>query len=150
MGFVESLPMLIFVRGLDGAMSATIGTAQAVIADLTVPSERAKFMGFVGSASGLGVIAGPALGGVLTTWQSFRFTCIFGACISMVNFILAIIYLKESNPPEKRRAKQQKGSLLDASGAELPKKKGICAILRENPVLDLTTPHLEHEAFVQH
>jgi DHA1 family tetracycline resistance protein-like MFS transporter len=61
--FARSLGALFFSRLLDGATGGNISTAQAVIADTTTREERAKGMGMVGMAFGLGFIFGPAIGG---------------------------------------------------------------------------------------
>lgn len=61
-----SLPMLFIARIVGGIAGANIPTAQAYIADVTTPENRAKGMGMVGAAFGLGFIFGPALGGVLS------------------------------------------------------------------------------------
>jgi len=60
-----SLAMLFASRILAGICGANIATAQAVIADTTPPEGRAKGMGLIGAAFGLGFIAGPALAGIL-------------------------------------------------------------------------------------
>ena len=64
-GLAGSLPLLFFARMLSGFGTANIGTAQAIIADCTSPETRARGMGLIGAAFGLGFILGPALGGVL-------------------------------------------------------------------------------------
>ncbi len=61
----DSLSMLFAARIVAGIAGANIGTAQAVIADLTPPEKRAAGMGLIGAAFGLGFIAGPALAGLL-------------------------------------------------------------------------------------
>lgn len=61
-----SLPMLFIARIVGGIAGANIPTAQAYIADVTTPENRARGMGMVGAAFGLGFIFGPALGGVLS------------------------------------------------------------------------------------
>jgi MFS transporter, DHA1 family, multidrug resistance protein len=66
MGMAQGLSGLFLARILAGVLSsATLPTAMAVIADSTSPEERAKGMGILGAAFGLGVIFGPFLGGVL-------------------------------------------------------------------------------------
>ena len=62
-GAAESLPILFLARMLAGFGSANIGAAQAIIADCTPPESRAKGMGLIGAAFGLGFIFGPAMGG---------------------------------------------------------------------------------------
>jgi multidrug resistance protein len=60
-----ALWMLFAARALAGACAGNIAAAQAYIADITKPEERAKGMGLIGAAFGLGFIIGPALGGLL-------------------------------------------------------------------------------------
>ena len=62
-GIAPALWMLFAARGLAGACAGNIAAAQAYIADITKPKERAKGMGLIGAAFGLGFIIGPALGG---------------------------------------------------------------------------------------
>jgi multidrug resistance protein len=61
----DSLVLLFASRLIAGICGANIATAQAVIADTTPPEGRAKGMGMIGAAFGLGFIAGPALAGLL-------------------------------------------------------------------------------------
>src|SRR5437870_2945762 len=60
-----ALWMLFAARAFAGACAGNIAAAQAYIADSTPPEERAKGMGMIGAAFGLGFIIGPVLGGVL-------------------------------------------------------------------------------------
>lgn len=64
--FAHSLAMLFLARILSGIAAANIGTAQAYIADITAPEDRAKGMGLLGAAFGLGFIFGPPAGGLLS------------------------------------------------------------------------------------
>jgi MFS family permease len=66
-GFADSLEMLFVSRLLAGFFGANVSTAQAWIADVTKPSERAKGMGLVGAAFGLGFTLGPWIGGEMTS-----------------------------------------------------------------------------------
>jgi DHA1 family tetracycline resistance protein-like MFS transporter len=65
-GFAHSLTLLILSRIFAGIAGATVSTAQAYIADITTPENRAKGMGLIGAAFGLGFIFGPVIGGVLS------------------------------------------------------------------------------------
>ena len=65
-GLAGSLAVLFLARALAGVMGANIGVAQAYVADVTPPEERARGMGMIGAAFGLGFIFGPALGGLLS------------------------------------------------------------------------------------
>lgn len=62
-----SLPLLLAARLVGGAGASNIGSAQAVVADVTPPERRARGMGAIGAAIGLGFVVGPAVGGVLAT-----------------------------------------------------------------------------------
>ncbi|WP_435196540.1 MFS transporter [Natronomonas sp. EA1] len=65
-GLANGLTLLFVARGLAGAMGGNIATAQAYIADITPPEERARALGLLGAAFGLGFIFGPGIGAVLS------------------------------------------------------------------------------------
>jgi predicted MFS family arabinose efflux permease len=93
-----SLPMLFIARIVGGIAGANIPTAQAYIADITTEENRAKGMGMVGAAFGLGFIFGPAIGGVLSHWSP-QTPMWFASALCFANFIAAWLLL-----PESRRA----------------------------------------------
>jgi multidrug resistance protein len=92
-----SLPLLFVARTLAGIAGANIPTAQAFIADITTPDKRARGMGLIGAAFGLGFIFGPAIGGFLSHW-GYAAPAWFAAAISFANFAAAIVLLPESKP----------------------------------------------------
>jgi len=65
-GFARSLTALFVARACAGIFTANIATAQAYIADITSPENRARGMGMIGAAFGLGFTFGPAIGGLLS------------------------------------------------------------------------------------
>ena len=65
MAFATHLWMLFAARAFAGACAGNIAAAQAYIADVTPPEKRAKGMGMIGAAFGLGFIIGPVIGGVI-------------------------------------------------------------------------------------
>jgi DHA1 family tetracycline resistance protein-like MFS transporter len=65
MGLAHALYVFFIARLLSGIFAATHSTANAYIADISTPQERAKRYGWLGAAMGAGFILGPALGGVL-------------------------------------------------------------------------------------
>src|SRR2546421_6465331 len=69
LGFATTLWMLFVGRIIDGISGGNISTAQAYIADITTPENRAKGMGMIGAAFGLGFTLGPAIGGILSKWD---------------------------------------------------------------------------------
>jgi multidrug resistance protein len=92
-----SLALIFAARILGGIAGANIPTAQAYIADITTPENRARGMGLIGAAFGLGFIFGPALGGVLThLGPSAPMWAASGLCFA--NFVAAWLLLPESRP----------------------------------------------------
>ena len=108
LGVANTLVLLFAARVFTGAATANIAVAQAYIADVTAPEDRARGMGMVGMAFGLGFILGPFIGGVLADVHLFErpgaFPAFVAAGLSVVNLILATIFLPESLPPELRGA----------------------------------------------
>jgi len=96
MGLAWSFPVLLIARIFDGITGGNIGTAQAYIADVTKPEERAKGLGLIGAAFGLGFIFGPAIGGVLSHHFGLSSPFYFSAALALVNAILIYFFLPES------------------------------------------------------
>jgi len=95
MGLAESLPMLFAGRILDGITGGNISTAQAYIADVTTPENRAKGMGLIGAAFGLGFIIGPFVGGELSQF-GIEVPFLFAAALSFANAALLYFVLPET------------------------------------------------------
>ncbi|HUR81213.1 MAG TPA: MFS transporter [Thermoanaerobaculia bacterium] len=102
--FSHSLATLFLSRVIAGVGGANIGTAQAYIADSTSPENRAKGMGLIGAAFGLGFILGPPLSGVLAsigTKHGLHGNLLPGlvaAGLSFTAFLVALSVLAESKP----------------------------------------------------
>jgi multidrug resistance protein len=92
--FARSLEVLFVSRMLAGLMGANIATAQAYIADITPPEERAKGMGIVGAGFGIGFIVGPLIGGILSKF-GYNVPILFASGLSLFNFLLAYKFLPE-------------------------------------------------------
>jgi multidrug resistance protein len=90
-----SLPMVFLARIIGGIAGANIPTAQAYIADVTTKENRARGMGMVGAAFGLGFIFGPAIGGVLSHFSP-QTPMWFASALCLANFIAAWALLPES------------------------------------------------------
>lgn len=97
---------LFAARLFAGIATANLGTASAYIADVTPPKDRAKGMGLIGAAFGLGFILGPGIGGVLAgitvNGRHGPWACWAAAALSLVNFAWVLFGLVESLPPERR------------------------------------------------
>jgi DHA1 family tetracycline resistance protein-like MFS transporter len=102
LGFASSLWMLFAARALAGICAGNIAAAQAYIADVTAPENRAKGMGMIGAAFGLGFIIGPALGGVVAgnnlATADLRSPGLIACGLSIVAFLGVLFVLKESLP----------------------------------------------------
>jgi MFS family permease len=102
----SSIFWLFAARLFGGIATANLGTASAYIADITKPEERAKGMGLIGVAFGLGFILGPAIGGALAkipvNGHLGAVPCFCAGCLSVVNLVWAAFGLAESLPPANR------------------------------------------------
>lgn len=94
----QALWMLFLFRTLHGVMTANISTAQACMADITTPENRAKGMGLIGAGFGIGFTLGPFIGGVLAK-DSLTLPLWIAAGLSFVNFLLAVVILPETRKP---------------------------------------------------
>ena len=103
MGFAPTLGWLFVGRLLAGVMGASITTANAYIADVSKPENRARNFGLIGVSFGLGFIFGPALGGILGGID-LRLPFFVSAGLALVNWLYGFFVLPESLPPEKRDA----------------------------------------------
>ncbi len=120
LGFAGALWMLFLSRVIDGLTGGNITVAQAYIADITDEKNRAKGLGLIGAAFGLGFIIGPAFGGFLYTigqgWEAagdnrllweFALPALAAAALALINLVAVYFFLPESLD-EKRRAELAK------------------------------------------
>jgi len=103
----DSLPVMFLARIGTGMATANIAVAQAYVADVTTPETRARGMGLIGMAFGIGFIMGPFFGGELGHFvihgRNGVLAALAAAGLSVVNFALALKNLRESLPAEARR-----------------------------------------------
>ncbi len=95
LGFATTLWMLFIGRIIDGISGGNISTAQAYIADVTTKENRAKGMGLIGAAFGLGFVFGPAIGGILSRW-GITVPFLFAGGLAFANAILLYFALPET------------------------------------------------------
>ncbi len=98
---MANLPLLFFSRAIDGITGGNISIAQAAMADITKPENRARNFGLIGAAFGLGFILGPFLGGklsdpTLVSWFNASTPFFFAAIISFVEILLVLYILPET------------------------------------------------------
>jgi MFS transporter, DHA1 family, tetracycline resistance protein len=97
-----TLPLIFLGRVLSGLFGGSYGPAQAAIADVTSPDERAKTFGFVSAAFGVGFVAGPAIGGLLTEFGD-RAPFYVASAMATLNFVYGLTVFPETLKPENRR-----------------------------------------------
>ena len=121
LGASNGLIVLFLARALAGAMGGNIATANAYIADITPPEDRAKGLGILGAAFGLGFVFGPAIAGIVSSAPvlaflrdvlpaaipvtEFTIPSFTAAALSAANLVLAFVVL-----PEPRRHATSSGA----------------------------------------
>ncbi len=129
--FTHGLGILFLSRVIAGVGGANIGTAQAYIADSTSPENRAKGMGLIGAAFGLGFILGPPLSAILSRVGKGHglpgnlLPGLVAAGLSFTAFLIALSVLAESKPP----------GLVPRSGLPPQFDKRIWGEIIANPLL---------------
>jgi MFS family permease len=117
----NSVLWLFAARTFGGIATANLGTASAYIADVTKPEDRARGMGLIGMAFGLGFILGPGLGGALAPitigGRAGGVPCFVAAGLSVVNFAWAYFGLRESLPQDRRDVRKRRLVPLDLEAA---------------------------------
>lgn len=101
-GLATALWMLIVVRLFSGAMQANAAVANAYVADITPPEERARRFGLLGAMFGLGFILGPVMGGLLGAINIHLPFFVAGG-LAVANWLYGYFVLPESLPVERRR-----------------------------------------------
>jgi MFS family permease len=117
-----SVPMLIGTRFISGIGGSSIGSAQAVVADVTDESNRARGMGFIGAAIGIGFVVGPAIGALLSLigpaapfWGS--------AVVVILDALLVAVIL-----PETRSLRTARQHVAAPSPLRIPDVRRLIAI----------------------
>ncbi|HTB75530.1 MAG TPA: MFS transporter [Polyangiaceae bacterium] len=94
---VSLLPLLFVSRTLAGATAGNLSACQAAIADVTEGEERARGMGRLGAGIGLGLVLGPALGGLLSRFGMWA-PPLGAAGMAMADLIAAFLWMPETRP----------------------------------------------------
>lgn len=108
LAYAHSIAVLFLARALAGIMAGNLSAAMAYASDISQPADRARTMGTVGAAIGIGFMLGPAIGGALAGEQlqtaSFLRPALVSASLSVVAMLLVLFMLPESLTAEQRHA----------------------------------------------
>jgi DHA1 family tetracycline resistance protein-like MFS transporter len=117
--------VLVAVRLVSGALQANAAVANAYVADITLPEDRAKRFGQLGAMFGIGFILGPVMGGLLGAID-LHLPFLAAGSLALVNLLYGWFVLPESLPPERRRPVDWKSALNPVkSFAELGQLHGV-------------------------
>lgn len=102
MALAPTIWWLLVGRIINGVTAASFSTANAYVADITAPENRARAFGLMGAAFGVGFTFGPALGGLLSTQLGERAPFYACALLATCNWLYGYFVLPESLPPDRR------------------------------------------------
>lgn len=125
----DSIAVIYVARALAGFFAASIGTAQAVVTDVTSEKDRARGMGMIGAAFGVGMIVGPLLGGVLAATLGVKAPFYGIAVLAAVNFTLAWWRL-----PETRRTDPGPARFRELLGLLVPTPIRLVAMVHDRRI----------------
>lgn len=112
LGLTESLLWLAMSRFIQGAAAGNLAVVGAYVSDITDNESRAKSMGKIGAATGLGFVIGPAfgawLGGGSFDNNSLELAAFASAGLSLMAFLVMFFFLPESLTPQQRAAAPKK------------------------------------------
>ncbi|MBL8342756.1 MAG: MFS transporter [Rubrivivax sp.] len=123
-----ALWMLVAVRLFSGAMQSNISIANAYVADITPPQDRARRFGLLGAMFGIGFILGPVVGGLLGDID-VRLPFVVAGCLALINGLYGLFVLPESLPVERRRAFEWKRANPVAALRGLAALKGVGSLV---------------------
>ncbi|MBA3897155.1 MAG: MFS transporter [Sphingomonadaceae bacterium] len=103
LALANTLPLVFLGRAISGFFGGSYAPAQAAIADVTAPEDRARTFGLVGAAFGVGFIVGPALGGLLGE-TSERAPFYAASALAALNVLYGLTVFPETLTKERRRA----------------------------------------------
>src|SRR3954451_18032446 len=135
-GLAPAVWVLFLGRVLDGVSGASVSVAQASVTDIAPPEERARLLGLIGAAFGLGFVMGPAIGG-LAALGGAHVPFFVAAAIAGVNAVLAARRLPETHPlrsgatvsPSEAATGSAGGSTAGSAEATAFRIPGVAALL---------------------
>ena len=120
----SALWMLVLSRLIGGLMQANAAVANAYVADISAPEERAKRFGLLGAMFGIGFILGPVIGGLLGGID-LQLPFYFAGALALLNLAYGIVVLPESLPSARRRQIDWRRANPLSSLKQLSQLKGV-------------------------
>ena len=115
-GYAFPLFVIALSRIFDGLTGGNTSVSNAYVADITTRKEKSYIFGYLGGVAGLGMVIGPAIGGLSASSSlGYMGTILVSICISSITLLSIFFWLKESHPEEKRVPQEKKslwGSLF--------------------------------------
>ncbi|HTT70743.1 MAG TPA: MFS transporter [Anaeromyxobacteraceae bacterium] len=127
-GLAGSFTVLLLSRLFAGAATANIGIAQAYVADVTPPEGRARGMGIIGAAFGLGFVLGPALAGFLAH-RSLALPGFVAAALAAANGVAAFFILPEPEHRARPARRSRFAALVEELGRPGIRRLIVCYFL---------------------
>ena len=131
------LLILFFSRALDGFTGGNISVAQAYITDVTTEENRARGLGLVGAAFGLGFVVGPAMGGFLSGF-GFSVPAFAAAGLSAINLLMVTLWLPESLTREQRTRSEARQATNNQPGVSFKALRDALSRPRVGPILSVS------------
>jgi MFS family permease len=97
LAFATSLPVIFLARIIDGLTAGNLSLAQAYIADVTEPKNRAKSFALIGIAFGIGFVVGPAISGFLAQY-GYTYPIFAAAALSATSVVCTATLLPKTEP----------------------------------------------------
>lgn len=147
-----SLLMLLIARFVGGLGASNIGSAQAVVSDTTPPEKRARGMGMIGAAIGLGFVVGPAIGGLLAPLGlTVPFWVALG--VALANMLLVAAFLPETRRQQERVGESRKSrNVLLAGWRQVLRSPAVARLVLINLLFTVAFSAMEtvFPLFTQH
>ena len=139
----NSLPLLLLARMVGGIGASNVGSAQAVVSDVTPPEKRTGGMGVIGAAIGMGFVVGPAIGGVLAPHGELTPFWV-AMCMALVNTLLVLFFLPETRQRQNGEVAPHNGiGMLFSSWGKVMRRRSIANLVLVNLLYTLAFTGME-------
>ncbi|MFX1255913.1 MAG: MFS transporter [Promethearchaeota archaeon] len=131
LGVATSAILLVASRIIDGMFGSNMTVSQAYISDITEPQERTKIYGYSSAVFGAGLIFGPSIGGILSTFN-YSIPMFFAAGITTISIVLVILFLPETVTERTERFSIKLDEIIPISEikqySKTPRVRGIIGV----------------------